>query len=250
MCTLIVIQTLTEKGMHLWIGANRDEALARASMVPKLSKNGKSAVFAPRDVQAGGTWLGLNEHGVVAAITNRYGLERRPTHRSRGLVVLDALEERSAESAADRIAATHPEAHNGFHLVIADREDVFLVWNDGVRLHRERLLPGAHVLTERSLGAGPTERPGWVMGALERLEEEGRLVEAELLALLRYRNEQNPMEGTCIRVPGGVYGTRSSTVIALESDDVRFLHAEGAPCLTPYVDLSGEARRVLKGLVF
>lgn len=248
MCTLIVVQRLTERGKELWLGANRDELLSRASILPEVSKHGKNVIFAPRDVQAGGTWLGMNEHGVVAAITNRFGLERQPGHRSRGLVVLDALEEASAEAAAARIGAMGPQLHNGFHLVVADREDLFLVWNDLVQMHRERLVPGVHVFTERSLGAGKTERPGWLEGEIARLEAAGRLREPELLELLRYRNERDPMEGTCIRVPGGVYGTRSSTLIELKQDDVRFLHAEGAPCSTPYVDLSGEARRVLGGV--
>ncbi len=246
MCTLIVNYSQTNRGAHLWIGANRDEELARPSTLPALDRHEDTAIFAPRDSLAGGTWIGLNEHGVVAAITNRFGLKRRPTHRSRGLVVLDALKETTAANAAERIGAISADEHNGFHLLIADRNDVFLVWNDGESVHTERLKPGVHVLTERSLDAGDSERPIWLACEIERLRAEGTLIESELMKLLQYQNEQAPLEGTCVHMPGGIYGTRSSTIIELSHDGLSFLHAQGAPCVTPYVDLSGDARQLFE----
>lgn len=245
MCTLIVNYSQTKCGSNIWLGANRDEELARASTLPALDRVGDTEIFAPRDSVGGGTWIGLNEYGVIAAITNRFGLERRSQHRSRGLVVLDALEEVSAADAANRIAATCVGEHNGFHLLVADLHDVFQVWNDGTTLRRERLEPGVHVLTERSLEAGYSARPEWLAGEIERLTAKGELVELELIKLLQYQNKQAPLEGTCVRMPGGIYGTRSSTIIELTSNQVRFLHAEGAPCVTPYSDYTGDARRLL-----
>lgn len=247
MCTLIVHYSQTSSGAKIWLGANRDEELGRPSTLPAVDRHGNTVIFAPRDSVAGGTWIGLNEHGVVAAITNRFGLKKLPAHRSRGWVVLDALEESTALAAVERIAATNADVHNGFHLLVADRNSVFLVWNDGESLHTERLQPGVHVLTERSLGAGVSERPKWLADEIIRLQEEGTLVESELMRLLQYQNKEAPLEGTCVRMPDGVYGTRSSTIIELVSDNVRFLHAEGAPCVTPYVDFSDDARQVFDG---
>ncbi len=246
MCTLIVNYSQTSSGAHVWLGANRDEELARPSTLPRLDRHEDTAVFAPRDSLAGGTWIGLNQYGVVAAITNRFGLTKQPGHRSRGWVVLDALQESTAVAAAARIAATRADTHNGFHLLVADRRSVSMVWNDGERLQTKLVQPGVHVLTERSLGAGVSERPVWLAGEIDRLKADGMLVESELIKLLQYQNEKAPLEGTCVRMPGGIYGTRSSTIIELTSKNLRFLHAEGAPCVTPYVDLSDDARRVFE----
>ena len=50
--------------------ANRDELLDRPSEPPSVIEE-EPGVVAPRDAEAGGTWIGYNEHGVLVAITNR-----------------------------------------------------------------------------------------------------------------------------------------------------------------------------------
>ena len=55
----------------LVLAANRDEYLDRAAEKPTLRRSGNRTVLAPRDLQAGGTWLGLNDAKLFAALTNR-----------------------------------------------------------------------------------------------------------------------------------------------------------------------------------
>ena len=68
MCTLVVASHVLPD-RSLVVVANRDEQLDRASSPPFRWKEG---FFAPRDEVAGGTWLGVNDHGVFVGITNRY----------------------------------------------------------------------------------------------------------------------------------------------------------------------------------
>ena len=68
MCTLVVASHVLPD-RPLVVVANRDEQLDRASSPPFAWKEG---FFAPRDDVAGGTWLGVNDHGVFVGITNRY----------------------------------------------------------------------------------------------------------------------------------------------------------------------------------
>ena len=101
MCTLIVIHR-SVPGRPLIVAANRDEYHDRPAEGPSLRRNEPGYIVAPKDVRAGGTWLGVNGQGVFAALTNL----RNPNpagpdlHRSsRGEVVTRALEAASADEA-------------------------------------------------------------------------------------------------------------------------------------------------------
>lgn len=239
MCTVILGVPAPGDG-PLILAANRDERLGRPSAPPEAGRAGALEMVAPRDLEAGGTWLGVNARGVLVAITNRFGHERAPDRRSRGLVVLDALERASALEAAGEIAAADPARYNPFHLLIADGTHAALVFHDGARLVRRVLAPGWHVVTERSFGAAPTEREHRLSAALER----GPAGARALLPLLAVHAEP-PFESTCVHLPELGYGTRSSTVIALDPADPLLLHAEGPPCSTPYEDRSALLRTLL-----
>src|SRR5687767_10349217 len=159
MCTLIVASRVWQD-VPVVVAANRDERLDRPSVPPQPIAQGGVRFFAPRDLKSGGTWIGVNRHGLLVAITNRYTGALAKAPRSRGLLVLDALSEDSAAHAVRRIASESPTRHDPFHLVMIDAHEAHLVWNDGARHHHETLAPGFHVVTERSLGAAPTERIG------------------------------------------------------------------------------------------
>lgn len=248
MCTLIVATGLW-RDVPLVIAANRDEALARASVGPRPSVERGMRLVAPRDLEAGGTWLGINAAGVFAAITNRHNGVRNAGARSRGLLVLDALVESSAQEAVRRISDTDPHEHNPFHLVMADRREAHLVWSDGRRHRHVAYPPGIHVVTERSFDAAPTRRIALLEARVERLAIEGPPPVESWMEVLREHREDAPLEGVCVHAPELGYGTRSSSVFMLTLDPQRsvFLHAEGPPCTTPYEEHSSMARALLMG---
>ena len=94
MCTLVLV--VPSPGGVLQVAANRDEFLARPATPPAPSADGRW--LAPRDLQAGGSWLGVNAAGLFVGVTNRSAGPRDGARRSRGLLVLEALE--SADAAA------------------------------------------------------------------------------------------------------------------------------------------------------
>jgi uncharacterized protein with NRDE domain len=239
MCTLLVATRLW-RDVPLLIAANRDEALARASSGPQRSVERGMTLVAPRDLEAGGTWLGLNAKGVFVAITNRHNAVRNDGARSRGQLVLDALVEPTVEAAVRRIGVTDPLAYNPFHLVIADRERADLICHDGQRHRHETLEPGIHVVTERSFGAAPTRRIGLLEARMRRLSTTQPPAIDTWIELLREHREDEPLEGVCVHTPQLGYGTRSSSIVALTDELERsvFLHADGPPCTTPHEDRS------------
>jgi uncharacterized protein with NRDE domain len=246
MCTLIVATRVWQR-TPLVVAANRDERLGRASRGPALVVQGGVRFYAPRDLQAGGSWIGLNAHGVFVGITNRFtGLTPTRSGRSRGLLVLDALCEDSAAHAVRRIASEAPSRHDPFHLVMADASEAHLVWSDGARLYHETLAPGFHVITERSLGAVPSARVLRLHRELPTMFAPRRPASARWMALLREHGEAG-LEGTCVHVPSHGYGTRSATLIELgrAPGDARWWHADGPPCMAEFVDMSDALRPLL-----
>lgn len=235
MCTVILgFQVLP--GAAILMGANRDERLARPAEGFARRKRGAMAFVAPRDLKAGGTWLGVNAHGVVAAITNRFGPASDPARRSRGELVEMALESRTAKAAAGHIAELPVSEYNGFHLLIADAHDALIVWNDLHQMHREELPAGIHVLTERSFGAAENQRQSRVLARCQALCAAGDFDPEHLKALLSERADGS-IDATCVNLPELGYGTRSSTILRLGADPL-LQHTDQAPTPRSYNELT------------
>ncbi|MGF1628477.1 MAG: NRDE family protein [Kiloniellaceae bacterium] len=131
MCTLVILR----RPDHAWpviLAANRDEMIDRPWAAPGRHWPDRPEVVAGLDRSAGGSWLGLNDHGVVAAILNRRGtLGPAAGKRSRGELVLEALDHADAVTAAEALAELNPGAYRSFNMVVADNRDVYWLRNPG-----------------------------------------------------------------------------------------------------------------------
>jgi uncharacterized protein with NRDE domain len=117
MCSIIL--RIADAGVL--IGANRDEMVTRAWDPPGQYWPQFPGVTAGRDRTAGGTWLGLNRHGMVAAVLNRHGtLGPALDKRSRGELPLLALAQTNLAAAATTILALDAGRYRSFNLVLAD----------------------------------------------------------------------------------------------------------------------------------
>ncbi len=133
MCTVVLLR----RPGHAWpviVGANRDEAVGRAWQPPARHWPDRPGVLAGLDEEAGGSWMGLNEAGVVAAILNRRGsLGPAAGKRTRGALVLDALDRDTAGAAAAAMTQVDGSAYRSFNMLVADREDAFWIRHAGGR---------------------------------------------------------------------------------------------------------------------
>jgi hypothetical protein len=131
MCTLVILR----RPDHRWpvlVGANRDEMIDRPSKPPGRHWPDRPEVIAGLDILAGGSWLGINDWGVVAAVLNRHGsLGPSPDRRSRGELVLEALDHADATSAAEALSYLDPEAYRTFNLIVADESHGFWLRHAG-----------------------------------------------------------------------------------------------------------------------
>jgi len=69
-CLLIALSR-TVDGAPLVIGANRDEFYGRPATAMTVLQERGPRLLGGRDHLAGGTWLAVSEHGVVAGLTNQ-----------------------------------------------------------------------------------------------------------------------------------------------------------------------------------
>ncbi|MFL9925990.1 NRDE family protein [Herbaspirillum lusitanum] len=130
MC-LIIFAWKVIPGMPLIVAANRDEFYARPAANAGWW-NDYPKIFAGRDLQGGGTWLGVTRDGRFAALTNvRSPSDRRMDAPTRGSLVADYLA--GDMSPADYIAAIapHSDRFNGFNLLVGNRETLLWYSNRG-----------------------------------------------------------------------------------------------------------------------
>jgi len=222
--------------------ANRDERLDRPSDPPSLIDT-DPGVVAPTDGEAGGTWIGYNEHGVFVAVTNRWTGRDIEGERSRGLLVRDALRQESAEAATRLVESELDDTtYEGFNLVTADEHAALLLEWDGESRRVRNFQPGVHVVVnvgadgeyaipERRADAGERQAGNADAVAAELRVEPGEGGDAWLDRAAAVLGDHD--FGVCIHGEG--FGTRSSSLIAIDADETgRYRYADGPPCETAY----------------
>lgn len=130
MCTLVILR----RPSHSWpvlIAANRDEMQSRSWQAPARHWPDRPHVVAGLDELSRGSWLGVNDHGLAAGILNRQGsLGPAEGKRSRGEIVLEALDHAEAEAAAKALGELDGTSYRSFNMLIADAEKAFWLRNE------------------------------------------------------------------------------------------------------------------------
>jgi Transport and Golgi organisation 2 len=248
-CTVVLLI----RPAHAWplvLAANRDEMLDRAWDPPAAHWPDQPDVVAGRDRSGGGTWMGVNRHGVVAAVLNRQGsLGPAAGKRSRGELPLLALAHRTAAEAAAGIAALDAGAWRSFNLVLADRTGGVFVRGLG-HGHPEvqPFAPGIHMLTAHDPDDPDSPRVARHLARFQAAPapEPGRW--AAWQAILADRS--GPSGEQINVIPRAGFGTVCSSLLALPAAGAPiWLFAAGPPHQAPFrpVTLAGGAWRPAPG---
>lgn len=248
MCTIAILFRVAD--VPLVVAANRDELYARPARPPEVLG---PAIVGGVDALSGGTWLAVHRAGRFAAVTNQRALDTPPPGlRSRGLVVKELA---SADDADAYLAGLDPRRYASMNLVFgdADRLRVAYLRRESGEKVIEALPPGVHVLCNDRLGTPDFPRGDRLhaaissaLGASRVLGDLTEPIEAALRDHTRLPLEATPpshlppdlsreLTATCIH--SEYYGTRSSTLLAIERGHVAaYLYADGPPCTAPFVD--------------
>jgi len=248
MCTLVLLR----RPGHEWpvlLAANRDEMIDRPSSPPGRHWPDRPDVVAGKDELSSGSWLGLNDFGVVAAVLNRTGsLGPADGKRSRGELVLDALDHADARSAAEALANIDPTAYRSFNLVIADNRDSYwLAARNGAYSVESRAIPeGYSLFTSQDRNELRAPRIATYLPRFEAAAvpdpEHGEWSSWEALLAARLEDDQTQFDDAMCIVTERGYGTVSSSLIALPAPApaarAHWRFADGRPDITSYERIS------------
>ncbi len=148
MC-LIAFAWRSHPRYHLVVAANRDEYFGRPA-APAGFLDDHPNVLAGRDLEAGGTWLGITLDGRFAALTNyRNPADKKTGAPSRGALVADFLTGRTGSEEYVRLVEKRAADYNGFSLLVGDVGSMFFFSNRSDRA--TRVAPGVHGLSNHLL---------------------------------------------------------------------------------------------------
>lgn len=227
MCVVAFVSGLHPDWRLLLIG-NRDEAHARPS-APLARWTDVPGLIGGRDLEAGGTWMGVREPARAAVVTNVRDPQASKDGTSRGLLVTDFLGGTDTAARHGAALAVRATGYRPFNLLLFDRDGAFFVSNHP-SVRARAVGPGVHGLSNGELDA-PWPKVQRATAALQDWIASGSTDFAPLFATFaddtRAPDAALPDSGVGLElerrlsplfVRGDVYGTRATTLIALAHD--------------------------------
>jgi uncharacterized protein with NRDE domain len=226
MC-LIFFALKKHRDYKMIIAANRDEFYNRKTAAAGYWKDHPN-IIGGRDLEAGGTWLGMTTKGRISMITNfRDPKNINPNAPSRGKLVSDYLVESTSSENYLNSIVPHAKDYNGFNLVVGSVDELFYLSNysEGVTAMKDGLFGLSNHLLD-------TPWPKVARGKekfQKLLSKDSMLTEANLFDLLFDDtiaddaglpdtgvglDRERVLSSMFIKSPG--YGTRCSTVILVD----------------------------------
>jgi uncharacterized protein with NRDE domain len=216
MC-LLLIASKTHQRYPLIIAANRDEYYSRPSAEAQFWKD-ETSILAGRDMQAGGTWLGMTRQGRIAAVTNFHEDTIHPQPpKSRGELVTGFLRsDASPQDHSKHIMSTGLD-YQGFTLVFGTTDALLCCsnrTNAGGHIN-----PGVHGLGNYRLNDGSYKVVKGRDALRSLLSQPAGITPDRLFSLLGDRTRPGEQDSLSpIFITGREFGTRCSTVIMIDNE--------------------------------
>lgn len=232
MC-LLVFAWKVHPDYSLIFAGNRDERHARASRAAGFWADAPE-VLAGRDLEAGGTWLGITAGERFAVVTNyREGLNPKKMPRSRGELPGEFLRGTDAVQHYLQGVAQRAQTYAPFSLIVGDTDELWYFSNrsgqppqpvsSGIHGLSNHLLdtPWPKVVLSKSRLAALLERDAATQDALFKLLADRSTAPAEKLPDTGIGAKRERMVSP-VFITDPVYGTRASSVIFLRRGDIDF----------------------------
>ena len=239
MCLVVVLYRVID-GAPVLIAANREERFDRSALPPRVFR-GPPSYTCGIDQQAGGTWLGINQYGVVIAVTNRDKTGITAAPRSRGLLCLDLLSCKTARDATKRVAKDLAKgSYAGANYLCIDAEHASVIYG-GRDIEVIEMPPGLHLLTNGNLD-DPDDRR---QSLAQRFMESSPLTSVD--GFIERTARLCAHKGIVVHQSDS--GTVCADQIALtdRAEDAVYRHAPGPPDRLDFDDVSSLLHRVLAG---
>ena len=233
MC-LIVFAWKSHPQYKLILAANRDEFFERKTKKAQFWQD-DSQILAGRDLQAGGTWMGITRNGRFAALTNYRDLKDiKENAPSRGKLTAEYLKENyTVEEFFQKIKENIKE-YNGFNLIMGNKDDLWYLSHKKESLIK--IKPGIHGLSNHLLNTSwPKVKNG--KERMKKIIERDFILSEDLLLALKDEtlapDDQLPDTGVGLELERNLsasfilmdqYGTRCSTILLIDKNDQVLFH--------------------------
>jgi len=226
MCTSVILF----RKKHNWpliIGSNRDEALSRKSKFPRRHwPNLYPQIIGGLDVKERGTWIALNDHGLVCIIHNRQ-LEKdnKLIKKSRGQIILNLLNFDNIQVALEYLQMLNLEHYNGFNIILAS--STYCYWGKHISVEKKikikELDEGISVITDKDLNDLMDKKTNYYLNKFSQSSipdpsKKNWLTWELLLSTKTIKDQTKPEEAICFINKKINYGTRSGSLIAISNN--------------------------------
>lgn len=244
MC-ILAIQFQTALDAAVLIVQNREEFYDRPAQAPRIQP-GRPRVVCGTDRKAGGTWFGVNQYGLVAAVANGFKKTMPAEPRSRGLLCRELLSCADAREATDyAVSELRSGAYAGVYLLCADANSAAVIHGSD-KVTVTPVTPGLHLLTNSGFDNPHDERQQYArrLLTLQRLDSSVAFLAVASRAFSRKADGPN-RRGLIVNSED--YGTVSSSLLALANkvQNAVYHYAPGSPSDVAYDDYSALLRQVL-----
>ncbi len=245
MCTVIAAIRYFS-GIPLIIAANRDEFLNRKTDPPSVI-NKNPFIVAPRDRLRLGTFMGINEWGLTAVITNISGLVPKDnSKKSRGHIVLRALGSPDVTRLLQDFRHIDYSEYNFFQLFAADRERAVLIRYSGETEIKEL---NSGVFTFSNWDAVPEVsdyKNSVILSRLDKIDINSDIetITEQLTKILSVHDGEDMRYQICVHTDN--YGTLSSAIIAPFQTEPLFYYSIGPVCQNRFRTYNQDLKRILK----
>lgn len=228
MC-LIFLSLHQHPDYKLIIAANRDEFYQRKT-APADFWTDHPTIVGGRDLEASGTWMGMNKNGRISMVTNYRDLKNlKQQAPSRGALVSDYLIGNELPETYLKTIEPKASTYNGFNLLVGTSEELYYLSNYKEGLHR--VSKGIHGLSNALLDApwpkverGKKNFEQTIQGQsvdpdalFELLRDEERAKDTALPDTGVGLERERMLSSMFIKSPN--YGTRCSTVLLVDKSN-------------------------------
>ena len=249
MCTSIILF----RKSHIWpviIGTNRDENLDRISKFPERHwVKEYPHIIAGKDEEKKGSWIGINDYGLVVIIHNRI-LNGKVTNKStsRGHIVLKMLNYSNMNDALQYILNFDRFNYNNFNLLIANHNECHWIKHDlnNKNLLIQQLEEGLSIMTYKDLNDRNDEKINFYYQLFSSLDAPNPSIDNWDFwkkNLTNYKSDNlKDNNKICFTNYQNNFGTRSSSLIAIPNnkktkEKLIFKSTKSFPIKNQYIDV-------------
>ena len=244
MCLLAVQYRLVPESPIL-VASNREEYFDRSCLPPAI-QSGKPRVLCGIDQRTGGSWLGVNQSGLLVAICNRTTSRPLFGQRSRGLLGLDLMRCSSSRKAVDKaLAELERTRYEGCNIVLADAKEGYVIHADE-EVDVAEMQQGLNIIGARDLNDPRDQRVAMARRLLTLQTLDSPVKFLAVASKVFSRGPSGDGRPSMV-LRGNEHGTVSSSWIALgvKPRDAIYQCSSGPPDTSRYEDYSPLLRDIL-----